>query len=110
MIDLEELESAVMELVVNAGDGRSNAIQAIRAARAGRFEEAEALLDECEKALLRCHQTQTDLMQAELQGNKVPVNLLMIHAQDHIMNAMTVKDLVVEIVAMLKEKKQEENK
>lgn len=105
MPNLEDMDSVVMELVVNAGDGRSSAIQAIREARAGRFEEADKLLKQCEEALLLCHKAQTDLVQAELQGEKVPMSLLMVHAQDHIMNAMTVKDLAVEIIAMLKEQK-----
>lgn len=109
MLNLEDIESVVMELVVNAGDGRSSAIQAIREARAGRFEEAEKLLKQCDEALLLCHKAQTDLVQAELQGENVPVNLLMVHAQDHIMNAITVKDLAVELIAILKDQKKEEN-
>ena len=101
---MEDMDSMVMELIVNAGEGRSLAIQAIREARAGRFEEAESLLEECNEALIRCHHSQTELIQAELQGTGVPVTLLMVHAQDHIMNAMTVKDLAAELVATLKEK------
>lgn len=104
MAAIEDMDSVVMELVVNAGDGRSSAIQAIREARAGRFAEAKKLLEECNEALLRCHNVQTDLVQAELQGDGIKVSLLMVHAQDHIMNAMTVRDLAVEIIQMLKEK------
>lgn len=105
MVNLEDMDTVVMELVVNAGDARSSAIQAIREARAGRFEEADRLLEQCGEALILCHNAQTDLVQAELQGEKVPMSLLMVHAQDHIMNAMTVKDLAAEMVAMLKEQK-----
>ncbi len=100
----EDFDSVVMELVVNAGDGRSLAIQAIREARAGRFQEAQQLIDQCQEALIRCHESQTELIQSELQGNSIPMSLLMVHAQDHIMNAMTVKDLAVEMIEMLKER------
>lgn len=102
---MEDMDAVVMELIVNAGDGRSLAIQAIREARAGRFEEAESLLEQSGEALTRCHHAQTDLIQSELQGQSVPMSLLMVHAQDHIMNAMTVKDLATELVATLKEKR-----
>lgn len=102
MATIEDMDSVVMELVVNAGDGRSSAIQAIREARVGRFAEAEKLLRECNEALLRCHSVQTDLVQAELQGESVHITLLMVHAQDHIMNAMTVRDLAVEMIEMMK--------
>lgn len=98
----EDFETMLMELVVNAGDGRSLAIQAIRAAREGNFPEASSLIAQCDEALTRCHNTQTGLIQSELQGKSVNINLLMVHAQDHIMNAMTVKDLALEIIAILK--------
>lgn len=101
---MEDMDSVIMELIVNAGDGRSLAIQAIREARAGNFEEAESLLEQSGEALVRCHHAQTDLIQSELQGHGVPPSLLMVHAQDHIMNAMTVKDLASEMIAILKEK------
>lgn len=100
----EDYETMLMELVVNAGDGRSLAIQAIRAARAGNFQEATRLLAECKEAINRCHNTQTSLIQSELQGKTVTINLLMVHAQDHIMNAMTVKDLATEMIEILKER------
>lgn len=101
---MDDMDAVVMELIVNAGDGRSLAIQAIREARVGKFEEAESLLEQCCEALTRCHHAQTDLIQSEINGQGTPVSLLMVHAQDHIMNAMTVKDLAAELVAMLKEK------
>ncbi len=103
----EDFDSVVMELVVNAGDGRSLAIQAIREAREGRFQEAQKLIDQCQEALIRCHEAQTELIQSELQGKSIPMSLLMVHAQDHIMNAMTVKDLAVEMIEMLKERSKE---
>ncbi|HIX52315.1 MAG TPA: PTS lactose/cellobiose transporter subunit IIA, partial [Candidatus Lachnoclostridium stercoripullorum] len=39
----------------------------------------------------------------EINGKHVPLSLLMVHAQDHLMNAMTVMDLCKEIIAMKKE-------
>lgn len=101
---MENMDSIIMELIVNAGDGRSLAIQAIREARAANFDEAESLLTQSGEALTRCHHAQTDLIQSELQGQSMPMSLLMVHAQDHIMNAMTVKDLASEMIAILKEK------
>lgn len=102
---MEDMDAVVMELIVNAGEGRSLAIEAIRKARAGQFEEAEGLLGQSNEALLRCHHAQTDLIQSELNGQSVPMSLLLVHAQDHLMNAMTVKDLATELVATIKDKK-----
>ncbi len=97
-----ELDLIGMEIITHAGNARSLAIEAIRAARAGDFSQAEAKLKECEEEMVEAHHFQTDLLASEAQGNPVPVGIFMVHAQDHIMNAMTVKDLTVELIAMMK--------
>ena len=38
------------------------------------------------------------VIQNEAGGEKTDMTLLMVHAQDHLMNAMTVKDLAAELV------------
>ncbi|MEO2788903.1 PTS lactose/cellobiose transporter subunit IIA, partial [Lacticaseibacillus paracasei] len=38
----------------------------------------------------------------EAQGKKHPVSLLMVHGQDHVMNAITFRDLAGEIVDLYK--------
>lgn len=98
-----DLEMIVMQLITCAGDARSLAIQAIREARKGSFDEADALMEKCEVSLVEGHKAQTSLLFLET-GEGVPVSLLMVHAQDHVMNAMTVKDLAVEMIAMMKER------
>ncbi len=99
-----DLEMIVMQLITCAGDARSLAIQAIREARKGSFDEADALMEKCEVSLVEGHKAQTSLLFLETGGEGVPVSLLMVHAQDHVMNAMTVKDLAVEMIAMMKER------
>lgn len=44
-----EMELTIMRLITAAGDARSLAIQAIRAARAGHFDEADALMIRADK-------------------------------------------------------------
>ena len=39
------------------------------------------------------HNTQTQLIQKEINGNKNELTLLMIHAQDHLMDALVMKDM-----------------
>lgn len=98
------METIIMELVVNAGSARSTAIEAIRAAKSGDFTNADAMLEEADRTLLKSHEVQTELIQKELNGEKVEVGLLMVHAQDHLMNAMTVMDLAREIIDILRER------
>lgn len=97
-----DLERIVMELVVNSGNARSLAMEALRTAKDGDCGAAEETLKEADRVLLGAHEIQTELIQKELNGEKMEMSLLMVHAQDHLMNAMTVIDLVKEMVAIMK--------
>ena len=55
-----------------------------------------------EDELLKAHEIQTKMLQDEAGGNKHEVTLLMVHAQDHLMNASLAQDLISEIVELYK--------
>lgn len=102
-MDLVSVEEVVMELVVNGGDARSKAMQSIKLAKQGDIEKAKEKIKEVNEALGKAHNFQTKLIQSESAGESVKVSLLMVHAQDHLMNAMTVRDLAKEIIDMYEE-------
>jgi PTS system cellobiose-specific IIA component len=97
-----DMEMIVMKLVVSAGNARSTAIEALRAAKNGEFDLAEEQMEDADRTILEAHEIQTEMIQNELNGNKVEVGLLMVHAQDHLMNAMTVMDLCKEMIDILR--------
>lgn len=97
-----DMEMIVMKLVVSAGNARSTAIEGLRAAKNGEFQLAKKRLEEADQLILEAHEIQTEMIQNELNGKKVEVGLLMVHAQDHLMNAMTVMDLCKEMIDILK--------
>ncbi|MBG6244469.1 PTS lactose/cellobiose transporter subunit IIA [Candidatus Symbiopectobacterium sp. 'North America'] len=94
--DFEEL---VINIIVNAGQARSHAIKAIECAARQEFGPAQELLEQATEALRVAHLAQTNLIEDEARGVHHPVTLLMVHAQDHLMNAITVKDLARQQVA-----------
>ena len=85
-------------LILNAGNARSKSLMAIEAARDGEFEQAEQLVKEAEQNLRLAHQTQTDLIQKEANGQTLGVNLILIHAQDHLTMAMIMVDQAKEFI------------
>ena len=101
-IEEQALEEAVMTLVVYGGDARSDALEAISAATAGDFEKAEELMKKCEETLVIAHNSQTLMIQNEINGKETKHGLLMIHAQDHLMNAITIKDIAEQFIALSK--------
>lgn len=96
--DQGQLLEMVMELIMHGGDSKSSSIEAIQAAKKGEFDEANNKLADSEEALIRAHKAQTALLTREASGDSVELSLLMIHGQDHLMNAITVKDLASEFI------------
>lgn len=92
------MEEKIMSLIIHSGEARSYAMEAIAAAREGKIEQARELLVKSDEELGEAHNTQTSLIQAEAGGEKIEISLLMVHAQDHFMTSMTLKDLAKELV------------
>ncbi|TLG80891.1 PTS lactose/cellobiose transporter subunit IIA [Vagococcus zengguangii] len=96
-MDQEYLE-AVMGLIVNSGNAKSDAMEAIYAAKEGKFEEADEKIKAAEEALVEAHHSQTGLLTKEAQGEKLEITLLTVHSQDHLMTSITFTDLAKELV------------
>lgn len=91
-------EQTIFQIILHGGNGKSSSMEAIAAAKEGNFVEANKKLKQASEALNEAHHVQTQLIQNEVNGVKCEVSLLMVHAQDHLMNALTVRDLATVIV------------
>lgn len=103
---MSEEEQRILNLVIQGGDAKCAAMEAIEAAREGRFTRAAALLEQSSRTLACAHSAQTDLLFEDLQEGQHGVSLLMVHAQDHLMGAITVRDLAREIVELYRRKEE----
>ncbi|MBS6503199.1 MAG: PTS lactose/cellobiose transporter subunit IIA [Clostridium sp.] len=88
----------IMQLIMYGGDAKSNAMEAIQAAKTGDFELAKNKINDAQASLTKAHHSQTQMLTKEAQGNKTELSLLMIHGQDHLMTSMAFTDLAKEIV------------
>ena len=91
-------DAIVMNLVVNSGEARSIAMEAIELSRQGQFEEATAKIAQARETINAAHNFQTELVQKEINNDPVPMSLLMCHGQDHLMTAMVVIDLAEKFI------------
>ncbi len=98
-MDEANLES-IMGLIVNAGNAKSDAMEAIQAAKVSNFDEAAEKIKSAEASLVQAHQSQTGLLTKEAQGDHMTVTLLTVHSQDHLMTAMVFTDLAKEIIEL----------
>ena len=95
---MDENYAVAFQLIMNAGNSKSLSMMAMESAREFNFEEAEKYLKEAEEEMRSAHQSQIDLIQQEAQGNPVEVNIILVHAQDHLTMAMMAKDQAAEIL------------
>ncbi|GED30132.1 PTS lactose/cellobiose transporter subunit IIA [Brevibacillus nitrificans] len=90
----------IFQLILHGGNARSLAMEAIALAKNKDMAGAKNALAEAGEELSKAHQNQTAFIQKEVSGEKTELSMLLIHAQDHVMNAMTIKDLASEFVEM----------
>ncbi|WP_019636621.1 PTS lactose/cellobiose transporter subunit IIA [Paenibacillus fonticola] len=97
---MDEYQEIIMEIITNSGVAKSKAMEAIRLAQNGQAEQAESCLQEGKDELVKAHKAQTRLIQSEASGTAYEITLLMIHAQDHLMSAITIRDLAEHVVEL----------
>ncbi|ASN04320.1 PTS lactose/cellobiose transporter subunit IIA [Virgibacillus necropolis] len=98
-------EQISFEIISKAGDAFSKLMEALKLQRLGKSEEVEQCISESEKLINEAHNIQTELIVNESRGEKNEFSVLLIHAQDTLMNSillMTVTKEMVEMYNMLK--------
>lgn len=93
-----EMELIIMNIINSSGEARSLCMEAIAYAKEGYKDKAIEGIDEANVKLSEAHKSQTLLIQEEARGESKDISLLLIHAQDHLMNAITIKDMASEFI------------
>ncbi|MDW8742793.1 PTS lactose/cellobiose transporter subunit IIA [Streptococcus suis] len=99
-----------MQIIANSGDARSDYMEAIRLASVGDLQAASQQMDMAKDKIVEAHRLQTELIQGEFRGDKAELNLLLIHAQDHLMSTLVIRDLsryLLDLYQKLREKEKE---
>ena len=90
-----------MQLILHAGNGRSMVIEAVRdLLRTGDVSGARVKIKEAGQEIGEAHDIQTAMISAECDGQPVEKSILLIHAQDHFMTALAVRDMAQLMVDM----------
>ena len=105
-IDLEEM---ALEIITNVGTARSMYVEAVEAAKTGNFEEAHNLVAEGEKIFDNGHHAHADLVNAKIGVEELQYMFLVMHAEDQLMSAETLKIVCDELIDMLEAKAKQAN-
>ncbi|AJH01708.1 PTS lactose/cellobiose transporter subunit IIA [Clostridium beijerinckii] len=99
---MDQLEMAIMNIIINAGDCKNHAYMALNLVNEGKYEEAENEMQLANDALGKAHDAQTEMLQKEASGEKVELSVLFVHAQDHLMTSISEKNLIEQIIELRK--------
>ncbi|HEU7046911.1 TPA: PTS cellobiose transporter subunit IIA [Streptococcus pneumoniae] len=100
----EELQVAAFEIILHSGNARSEIHEAFAKMREGSFDDAESKLNQSNEIILEAHHAQTKLLQEYASGVeiKIEIEIIMVHAQDHLMTTMTLLEVAKEMLALYK--------
>lgn len=99
-MDDQGTEMVSFQLVATAGEARSLAFEALEKAKAGDFDAAAKLMKQSKDAGIKAHHIQTQLLSTEAAGEHLSVDVLLVHAQDHLMCSMLAQELVQELICL----------
>ncbi len=97
---MENYEMTCFQIISAVGTARSLYVEAIQEAKNGNFEKAREMIKEGEQTATGGHHAHMDMIQKEASGEKVETGLLLMHAEDQLMAAETIKIMAEEIIAL----------
>lgn len=105
--DCEKLEYVInksMEIIMNSGDARNYASEAMSAIAKCEFDKASELLSKAEKVQTAAHVIQTEMIQGDIRGGdeKMIYSVLFAHAQDTLMTIQVEINMTKHILKLQK--------
>jgi PTS system cellobiose-specific IIA component len=79
--------SKAMDIIMNSGDARNFAAQAMNEIADNNFDKAREFIKKAEKVQTKAHVTQTEMIQGDIRGGDeaMEYSVLFAHAQDTLM-------------------------
>ena len=99
---LEQLSEVAFQIITYAGEAKSEAMLAIYEAKAKNFDQAQEKITLANQAINQASHQHFELIQAEAQGSKIEIPLLLMHAEDQLLTTQTLILLAQEMVDLYK--------
>jgi len=100
-----DMEQVSFNIILHAGNARADIFSALEEAKSGKWDVSEDLITKAKDELKQAHDAQTKLLQGFAGGVKIIPDLLLVHAQDHLMTAKSEFTLVEELIYLYRKQK-----
>jgi PTS system cellobiose-specific IIA component len=87
-------EKEVFTIITSASEAMDFINKSFKAYIQGEHELHEQFLESADQVLDKAHEMQAQMIQNELNGNGSAVTMMMVHAQDHLMNVILAKQMI----------------
>lgn len=108
-MDIQYIAEIAMQVISYGGMAKSAYMQALESIKTGDLEKGGVRIQEGDDHALRAHKIHAELLAREMEQGKPQVSLLMMHAEDQLMNAETIRILVIELRDIYIDRKEHEN-
>lgn len=93
----EDIQVTAFEIILHSGNARTIIHQAFASMRKKDFETSKEQLESANEEIVTAHQSQTSLLKDYAGGKKIEMEIIMVHAQDHLMTTMTLLEVAREM-------------
>lgn len=100
---MEGIELISFQIISFVGSAKSSYIEAIQCAKDGYFEKAKQKMQEGTDSFLLGHNIHANLIRKFANGEVIEFNLLLMHAEDQLMSAETIRLFAEEFLDLFME-------
>lgn len=95
-----DLEKISVKIIANSGEAKSLLFEAIDMAQQNYLNEAWELVNQAREKITFAEKIHMDVLREEANGGKPKLNLLLIHAEDHMMSGHLLVELTERFINM----------
>lgn len=97
---MSEIEGISFRMIASVGSANALYMEAIAEARQGNPEKAEALFKEGEGCFRDSHKVHAELIMQVAAGKEIPFNMILMHAEDQLMNSEVIKLMAEQTIGL----------
>lgn len=99
---MEERELLLVQIISSSGNARSLCYEALLLYKTEKYQEGDSKYEEAKKELIEAKKVHAQLLALYSSGSMSHMDLLLVHAEDHMSSSQVVFELVNELLFLYK--------
>lgn len=95
---MKQIEEISFQMIADVGSANALYLEAVTEAKKGKIEGARELLRKGERCYRHSHKVHAELIMKMAGGEEIPVDMILMHAEDQLMNAEVIKLMAEQVI------------